>query len=227
MRSLVNTFFFALVVVPIQGGLGLLLALIVNQRTAGVNIFRTIYFMPVVVSMVVVSILWRFIYDGQNGLLNNLLGFITFGAFEPVDWLGNPSTAMPAIMSCRSGKGLAFIWSSGWPDCKLFPLHLYEAADVDGANTWQQFRYVTWPGLRNTAVFVLVTITIAGFWAFHPDRCDDPGRPSGLDHHRYLPDGPERLRETRYRRRLGDFSSFLHFGADRVADPALRDPGGT
>ncbi len=166
LRSLYNTFLFALVVVPVQGGLGLVLALIVNQRTTGVNIFRTIYFMPVVVSLVVVSILWRFIYDGQNGLLNNVLQFITFGAFEPIDWLGNPSTALPAIMAMSIWQGVGFhmvIWLAG---LQTIPPVLYEAASVEGANGWQQFRYVTWPGLRNTAVFVLVTITMQAFGLF-------------------------------------------------------------
>ena len=93
-----GVFFFAFVVVPLQAGLGLLLALLVNQKIRGVNFFRTIYFIPVVVSMVVVALLWRFIYDGQNGLLNTILGFFTLGAFEPVDWIGQTSTAMPAII---------------------------------------------------------------------------------------------------------------------------------
>ncbi|HWQ15873.1 MAG TPA: sugar ABC transporter permease [Roseiflexaceae bacterium] len=166
MKSLVNTIFFALIVVPGQGGLGLLLALLINKRTAGVNIFRTIYFIPVVVSMVVVSILWRFIYDGQNGLLNNILTNLTFGAFKPVDWLGNPSTAMPAVMVMSIWQGVGFhmvIWLAG---LQTIPSSLYEAASVEGANSWQQFRYVTWPGLRHTAIFVLVTITIAAFGLF-------------------------------------------------------------
>jgi multiple sugar transport system permease protein len=77
MRSLINTFYFALVIVPGQAGLGLLLALLINQRTAGVNFFRTVFFIPVVVSIVVVSILFQFIYDGDNGLVNNALVFIT------------------------------------------------------------------------------------------------------------------------------------------------------
>jgi multiple sugar transport system permease protein len=166
MKSLVNTFTFALVIVPIQGGLGLLLALIVNQRTAGVNIFRTVYFMPVVVSMVVVSLLWRFIYDGQNGLLNTVLGFVTFGSFEPVDWIGIPSTALPAIMAMSIWQGVGFhmvIWLAG---LQTIPFVLYEAASVAGASAWQQFRHVTWPGLRHTAVFVLVTITMQAFALF-------------------------------------------------------------
>lgn len=166
MRSLVNTILFALLVVPIQSGLGLLLALIVNQRTAGVNVFRTIYFIPVVLSLVVVSLLWRFIYDGQNGLLNSVLGFLTLGAFQGVDWLGNPSTALAAIMAMSIWQGVGFhmvIWLAG---LQTIPSTLYEAAAVEGAGSWDQFRYVTWPGLRNTAVFVLVTITIAAFGLF-------------------------------------------------------------
>jgi multiple sugar transport system permease protein len=166
MKSLINTLIFAIIVVPIQGGLALLLALIVNQRTAGVNTFRTIYFMPVVISMVVVAILWRFIYDGQNGLLNSILSFITFGNFEPIDWIGNPETAMLAIIVMSIWQGVGFhmvIWLAG---LQTIPRVLYEAAMVEGAGALNKFRYVTWPGLRNTAIFVLVTITIQAFGLF-------------------------------------------------------------
>lgn len=163
MKSLVNVFYFVLVVVPLQSGLALILALLVNQKIRGVNLFRTIYFVPVVVSMVVVSILWKFIYDPANGLLNNMLGALTFGAFEPVDWLGNTRTSMPAIMGMSIWQGVGFhmiIWLAG---LQTIPGVLYEAADVAGASSWQKFRYVTWPGLRNTFVFILITITIAAF----------------------------------------------------------------
>lgn len=166
MKSLVNTFYFAIFIVPLQGGMGLVLALLINERTKGVNIFRTIYFMPVVVSMVVVSILWSFIYDGQNGLLNNMLETVTFGYFNPVDWLGNPSTALPAIIVMSAWQGVGFhmiIWLAG---LQTISYSLYEAADIDGANAWQKFRYVTWPGLRNTAIFVFVTITMQAFGLF-------------------------------------------------------------
>ncbi len=166
IKSLLNTLFFVVFVVPIQGGLALLLALIVNQRTGGVNIFRTIYFMPVVMSMVVVAILWKIIYDPNSGLLNNLLGFFSVGTFEPVDWLGTPSSAMPAILAMSVWQGVGFhmvIWLAG---LQTIPGMLYEAASVEGANTWQKFRFVTWPGLRNTTIFILVTITMAAFGLF-------------------------------------------------------------
>lgn len=166
MKSLRNVLYFVIIVVPLQSGLALLLALIVNQRTPGVNLFRTVYFMPTVVSLVVVSILWRFIYDGNNGLLNNLLGLVTMGKFQARDWLGTSSTVMPAIMGMSIWQGVGFhmvIWLAG---LQTIPGVLYEAAAVEGANSRQQFRFVTWPGLRNTAVFILITITIAAFGLF-------------------------------------------------------------
>ena len=166
MKALRNTLVFALVVVPVQGGLGLVLALIVNQKLAGVNIFRTLYFIPVVVSMVILSVLWSFIYDGNNGLLNSLLSLITFNTFEPIDWLGNENTALGAITGMSIWQGVGFhmvIWLAG---LQTIPAVLYEAADVSGANRWQKFRYVTWPGLRNVFVFVLITITMAAFALF-------------------------------------------------------------
>ncbi|MCP4382397.1 MAG: sugar ABC transporter permease [Hyphomicrobiales bacterium] len=166
MRALVNTFFFVVIVAPVQAGLALVLALLINQRLRGINVFRTIYFMPVVVSIVVVSLLWRFIYDGSDGLLNNILGWLTFGLFQPVDWLGNTSTALPAIMAMSIWQGVGFhmvIWLSG---LQTISPTLYEAANIEGASKRQAFRYVTWPGLRNTAVLILIVITMQAFALF-------------------------------------------------------------
>ncbi len=166
IKSLINTIIFAAVIVPVQSAFGLLLALLVNKRVRGVNIFRTIYFMPVVISMVVISLLWRFIYDGDNGLLNAMLNMLTFGLFEGHDWLGSTTTAMPAVMfmSIWQAVGLHMvIWLAG---LQTIPGVLYEAAGIDGASTWDKFKHVTWPGLRATRVFILITITIAAFGLF-------------------------------------------------------------
>ena len=166
IRALLNTARFVLIVVPTQGGLALLLALLLNRKIRGINIFRTIYFMPVVVSMVVVSLLWRFIYDGENGLLNSTLAWITWGAFRAVDWLGSPRTAMPAIIGMSVWQAVGFhmvIWLAGLQN---IPVIRYEAASIDGAGGWSRFRYITWPGLRNTAVFIFVVITMQAFALF-------------------------------------------------------------
>jgi multiple sugar transport system permease protein/raffinose/stachyose/melibiose transport system permease protein len=165
VRSLVNTFYFAAVVVPLQSALGLALALLVNQKIRGVNIFRTIFFLPVVTSIVVVSILWTFLYQ-DDGLINSMIRAVTGGALEGQAWLSQTSTAMPAIMLLSIWQAVGFhmvIWLAG---LQTIPGELYEAARMDGAGRGQQFRYVTWPGLRPTLVFVAVTITIAAFGLF-------------------------------------------------------------
>ncbi len=166
MKALVNTFLFVIVVAPVQAGLALCLALLINQKLRGINIFRAIYFMPVVVSIVVVSLLWRFIYDGQNGLLNNVLQALSFGFYKPIDWLGNPQTALPAIMAMSIWQAVGFhmvIWLSG---LQTISPTLYEASAIEGASRWQTFRFVTWPGLRNTAVLILIVITMQAFALF-------------------------------------------------------------
>ena len=165
LRSLTNTAFFAMIVVPCQSALALALAVLVNAKVKGVTVFRTMIFMPVVTSMVVVSILWSFFYE-ENGLFNSVLNTVTGGAWTAIAWLNNPGTAMPAIilLSIWQAVGLhMIIWLSGLPG--IDPA-LYEAADLDGANGWQRFRYVTWPGLHSTMVFILVTITIAALGLF-------------------------------------------------------------
>jgi multiple sugar transport system permease protein len=166
IRSLVNTIVFTAVIVPVQGGLALLLALLINSRARGTNVFRAIYFVPVVMSMVVISLLWRFIYSPQGGLLNGIIGTLTLGAVKPVDWLGDVGTALPAVMLMSMWQAVGFqmvIWLAG---LQTIPSHLYEAAALDGAGRWAEFKHVTWPGLRNTAVFVFITITIAAFGLF-------------------------------------------------------------
>jgi multiple sugar transport system permease protein len=165
VRSLFNTFYFAAVIVPVQSALGLALALLVNQKIRGVTIFRTIFFLPVVTSIVVVSILWTFLYQ-EDGLINSILHTVTGGAFNGVTWLSETWSAMPAIIVLSIWQAVGFhmvIWLAG---LQTIPPELYEAAKMDGANARAQFRYVTWPGLRPTLVFVAVTITIAAFALF-------------------------------------------------------------
>ena len=166
MKAIVNTVIFVLVVAPVQGGLALGLALLINQRLRGINVFRAIYFMPVVVSIVVVAMLWRFLYDGDDGLLNTLLAGLTFGAFDGHDWLGDPETALGSIIVMSIWNGVGFhmvIWLAG---LQTISPTLYEAARIEGASKWQTFRYVTWPGLRNTAVLILIVITMQAFALF-------------------------------------------------------------
>lgn len=164
-KSLRNTVAFAIVVVPVQAGFGLVLALLINAKVRGVNFFRTVYFLPVVTSIVVVSMLWQFMYQ-PDGLINSVLRAISGGAIQGTDWLGNPTTALGAIMLMSIWQAVGFhmvIWLSG---LQTIPGDLYEASSLDGASNWQNFRYVTWPSLRQTRTFILVTITISALSLF-------------------------------------------------------------
>ena len=164
-KSLRNTLLFAVVVVPLQSAFALLLAIVVNERIRGTNFFRTLYFVPVVTSIVVVSILWKFMYQ-PDGLVNHMLQSLSFNVIQGTDWLGNPGAALPAIIFMSIWQAVGFhmvIWLSG---LQTISPDLYEAADIDGASKWEKFRYVTWPGLRNTRTFILVTITIAALSLF-------------------------------------------------------------
>jgi multiple sugar transport system permease protein len=164
-RSLRNTVYFGAVVVPLQSAFALLLALLINARIRGINVYRTLYFVPVVTSIVVVSILWTFMYQ-RDGLVNHMLQTVSFNLVQGVDWLNNPSTAMPAIIVMSIWQAVGFhmvIWLAG---LQTIPGDLYEAAELDGAGSWQKFWYVTWPGLRATRTFILVTITIAALSLF-------------------------------------------------------------
>lgn len=161
-KSLLNTVIFAVVIVPLQSALALVLAVLVNAKVRGTNIFRTVYFLPVVTSMVVVSMLWLFMYQ-QNGLFNALLAKV---GIQGPDWLGDPRTALFSLIIMSAWQAMGFhmvIWLSG---LQTISGDLYEAASLDGATALQQFVHVTWPGLRQTRTFILITITIAAFSLF-------------------------------------------------------------
>lgn len=161
-KSLRNTLLFTVFVVPLQAGLALVLALLINVKIRGVNFFRTVYFLPVVTSMVVVSLLWKFMYQ-PDGLIN---GFLAVFGIDGPDWLGNPNTALVAVLVMSIWQAVGFhmvIWLSG---LQTISQDMYEAGAIDGAGNWQRFRYITWPALRQTRTFILITITIQAFALF-------------------------------------------------------------
>lgn len=160
--SLRNTIIFTVVIVPVQSAVALVIAVLVNSKVRGTTFFRTIYFLPVVTSIVVVSMLWLFMYQ-KDGLINLMLARV---GIEGPDWLADPQWALFAIIVMSIWQAMGFhmiIWLSG---LQTIPAELYEAAALDGATPWQRFVNVTWPGLRATRVFILITITIAAFGLF-------------------------------------------------------------
>ena len=166
LRSVANTFLFAVLVVPLQTALALAMALWVNQKFRGRVLLRTVFFSPVVTSMVVVAALWGLVLHTDVGVANQILRAVFgAGAAQP-DWLGDPHIAMLsiAIMSAWQGAGFQMlIFLSGLQSVSI---EQYEAADVMGASRWQKFIYITLPCLRRTLVFVLASTTIMALGLF-------------------------------------------------------------
>lgn len=161
LRGLANNFTFALIVVPLQTGLALGLALLLNRPLRGMSIFRTFFFMPVVFPMALVAVIWTLIYSRDSiGLLNSLLGTVSFGAIGPIDWLGSSSLALFAIIILSIWQGVGFQMIIILAGLQGIPTSLYEAAALDRAGRWQKFLNVTVPGLRNTLIFVVMVTTI-------------------------------------------------------------------
>lgn len=159
-KSIINTFVFVIMVVPLQVAMALGLALLINKKMRGISIFRLAFFAPTVLSLVVVSILWSYIYNPNNGLLNSLMTSIGLPA-QP--FLTSPKQAMVCIVILSAWQGCGFqmmIYLSGLQD---IPQYLYEAAEVDGANRFQKFQNITLPGLRNISVFIMLSIVISAF----------------------------------------------------------------
>ncbi len=163
--GLKNNAIFVLVVVPIQTALALALAILVNIKVKGSKFFRAIYFIPTVTTMVVVSVIWSFLYH-PDGLINGFLSWITWGAWDGIDFLNNTSTAFPSIMLMSIWQGVGFQMLIFLAALQEIPNSFYEAADIDGANTWQQFLYITLPQLKNTTTFVIISTTILAFRLF-------------------------------------------------------------
>src|SRR5947207_6385481 len=162
-QAILNNSVFGLVMVPVQTSLALLLAILVNQKMRGMIVFRTIYFSPIVTPLVVVAVVWSFLYNPGQGLINEFIKAISFGHLGPYNWLSNPEQALPAIMLLSIWQGVGFQMVVYLAGLQGIPESFYEAARVDGAGRWQQFRHITFPLLRNTTIFVLIATTVITF----------------------------------------------------------------
>ncbi len=161
-----NCFLFVAVVVPVQTTLALGMAMLVNQRLKGTTVFRTIYFSPVVITMVVVSVIWTFLFDSDQGFINRLVRWISLGTIGQQDWLNDPSQAFFCIMLVSIWQGAGFQMVIFLAGLQSIPRELYQAAEVDGAGVWQKFYNVTLPQLRNATIFVVLSTTILAFKLF-------------------------------------------------------------
>jgi multiple sugar transport system permease protein len=158
-QALGNTFFFVLIGVPLSLAASLGAALLLNQpllRWRG--LFRAALFAPVVTTLVAVAVVWRYLLHTRYGLVNHALGAI---GIHPIDWLGDPFWAMPAIVLMSVWENYGYNMIILLAALQSIPKELYEVASLDGATRWQQLRHVTLPGVAPTMLLVAI-LTMAG-----------------------------------------------------------------
>lgn len=164
--ALRNTTLYAIVTVPMQMIIALFIALLINNITKGKIFFRTVYYIPVVTSWVIVSLLFRYLFQSPKGIVNFILVNV-FGAIQkPVQWLQVASTAFIPILSLGVWKGIGWTMVIFLAALQTIPPDLYEVADIDGANGWQKLTGITLPLIRPTLVFTSVMLMIGGFNVF-------------------------------------------------------------
>jgi len=160
-KALWNTFYFVLLGVPLSIGASLAAALLVNSKLARWrSLFRTVYFAPVVTTLVAVAVVWRYIFHTRYGFLNYALGLV---GIDPIDWMGDPHWAMPAIVILAVWKNFGYNMIILLAALQNIPEDLYEAARIDGASSWQLFRHVTLPGLAPVLLLVSI-LTMTGYF---------------------------------------------------------------
>jgi multiple sugar transport system permease protein len=160
-KTLGNTFYFVVLGVPLSLAASLGAALLVNSKVARFrNVIRTIYFAPVVTTLVAVAVVWRYIFHTRYGFLNYALDFVGIG---PIDWMGDPAWSMPAIVIMAVWKNFGYNMIILLAALQSIPEDLYEAARIDGASYWQQFRHVTLPSLQPVLLLVSI-LTMAGYF---------------------------------------------------------------
>lgn len=161
--ALFNTVYFTAVSVPLSVVLGLATAMLVNQALRGIVIFRSIFLLPYVTVTVALSLVWKWIYLPDIGLINSALG--VFGIDGP-PWLTSGTWAMPALILMSVWKGFGYNMVIFLAGLQGIPDHLYDAAKVDGATAWRRFLNVTLPLLSPTTFFVVVISVISSFQVF-------------------------------------------------------------
>jgi multiple sugar transport system permease protein len=159
--ALGHTVYFVVVGVPLSIGVSLGAALLLNSPLARAQaFFRTALFAPVVTTVVATAVVWRYLFNTKYGWIDYLLGRI---GIDPMDWLGDPHWAMPAIILYAVWKNFGYNMIILLAGLQAIPDELYEAARIDGASAWRRFRHVTWPMLGPT-LFMVAILTVAGYF---------------------------------------------------------------
>lgn len=172
-QSLVVTVKFAIMYILLGQSFSLMIALLLTRKVRGIALYRTAFYMPIVVPFVASSLLWRYLFNKEFGPINWLLRVV---GIPPVNWLGSPDWALVSmvVISVWSNAVSTIVYVAG---LQHIPEELHEAARIDGANPFQQLRYVTLPMLSPTVFFNMVTNLIAAFQFFVPAYIMTAGGP--------------------------------------------------
>ncbi|MEK5379917.1 carbohydrate ABC transporter permease [Niallia sp. FSL W8-0635] len=160
LQSLKNIVVFVLCVIPVQVGAALGLALLINKQRRGNIFFKVAFFAPVVLSLVVISVLWLYLLNPSEGLINSLLVNIGFDA-QP--FLSSPKQAMYTIVFVSAWQGAGYQMLIFLAGLQNIPGTVYEAAKIDGVSKWQNFIYITMPLLKPTSILIMITTLIGAF----------------------------------------------------------------
>ncbi|MDN4075984.1 carbohydrate ABC transporter permease [Fictibacillus terranigra] len=158
IKSLFNTGYFAIIYIPITLISAAWLAILLNRKMKGVNFFRTVLFIPYIISIVSASLIFLYIFNSEQGMVNAMLH--KFGGLNGPNWLSNSLLAMPVIAIMSSWKMIGYFMIIYLAGLQNIPYSLYEAADMDGANSFQKFWHVTWPLLGRITLVVSVLLMI-------------------------------------------------------------------
>jgi raffinose/stachyose/melibiose transport system permease protein len=164
-RATMNSIVFVLVRTPLEVGLGFLLALLLNRRLVARSLLRTLFFVPVVMSLIVVTIIFQRVYEMNTGLLNTFLRAIGLDAWTH-PWLGDPATALPAVIAVSVWKNVGFSLVILLAGLQSLPQDVLEAARVDGANAWQLTLRVITPLMRPILALTALLSIIGGLKVF-------------------------------------------------------------
>lgn len=181
-RAVINTLVYTVITVVVKMVCGFFVAVLLNQKLAGRTFFRVAYYLPVITSWVIVSLLFTFLFSGQGGLVNYLLHNVLHLIDQDIMWLADPVLALVPVVLVDIWKGVGWtvvIYLSGLQN---IPVELTEAAAVDGANRWQRLVSIILPQMRGTLVFLLVVQVLGGLNSYVSFQLITKGNPMDMTH---------------------------------------------
>lgn len=162
--ALINTFYMMIIGVGLSIPIAFILAYFVNRIPRGNNVFKTIFLLPMVMSMVSVAMIFKHIFNADPSSIANYV--LELFGINPLGWFSDKNTARETVMIMTLWKGIGFSVVLFYAGMQALPIELYEAADIDGANEWHKFKYIMIPCMRNTLVFVYITNSIGALKRF-------------------------------------------------------------